>query len=270
MVSKTFMAESLVRQLPEGNAPLTIVATEPEFVNEGQQVSIGYIPFAILISGRELSFVRIEDMLEKIAESPDIELDQLVVIDQTDGQITRRGDVEALLRARQASYLMPRPSRLFFAFNGPRDQLGARFVACDVDQRTVGRLETEDVPLDTVWYDLISVMFTQPTRLPSQYAWLEWYRQGSGSPVGRAVKKIEAGQASFKLRQRLDWLSAKEVVLITTGLVDEDALPYLAAMRIRREPLVRKRAPARPGALLIKPAIDLQSLKRSGAVPNDN
>ncbi len=264
-------AVNLGPQLPEGNAPLTVVTTKPEFVKEGELVEIGYVrAFAMLISGRELRFAPIEDVLEKIAEAPDTELSELVVIGQTDEKITRRDDVEALLRARQASYLMPPPDILSFAFNGPRGQSGARFLACDIDQRTAGRLETEDTPLDTVAYDLISVTFTQPTRLPSQFAWLEWYQKMNGSPVGRAVKKIEAGQASFKLRQRLDWLSAKEVVLITTGLVDEDALPYLAGMRIRREPLVRRRGPATPGLPPPKPAIDLQSLKRSGAIPNDN
>jgi hypothetical protein len=262
------LAKSIVAQLPDGNAPLTIVATKPEFDQEGELVSIRHArPFALLLSGRELDFTLIEDVLQRIAEAPDTELSGHVVIGQIDGQISRRDDVEALLRARQASYLMPRPDTLSFAFNGPRDELGARFVACDIDRRTAGCLDTEDTPLDTVAYDLISVMFTQPTCLPSQYAWLEWYQERNGSPDGRAVKKIEGGQASFKLRQRLDWLSAKEVVLITTGLVDEDALPYLAAMRIRREPVVRNQGPGPP---LPKPVIDLQSLKRSGAIPNDN
>jgi len=264
------LAENVVRQLPDGNAPLTVVTTTSELVQENELVPLAYVrAFALLISGRELGFVPIETMLEKIAESADAELNGLVVIEQTDERVTRRDDVEELLRARQASYSMPRPDMLSFAFNGPAGQSGARFAACDVNQRTLPCLKTEHNPLSTVAYDLISVMFTQPTRLPSQYAWLEWYQRGNGNPLGRAVKKIEAGQASFKLRQRFDWLNAKEVVLITTGLVDEDALPYIAAIRIRREPMVRKRAPAKPGMHPLRPAIDLKSLKRSGAVPND-
>ncbi len=265
------LAESLVPQLPEGNAPLTVVTTKLKFVKDGELIFIDYIrAFALLISGRDLAFVPIEEMLGNIAEAPDTEPSDLVVMGQTDEKITRRDDLEALLRARQASYLMPRPDMLSFAFNGPPGQSGARFLACDVDRRPAGRLDTEDTPLDTVAYDLISVMFTQSTRLPSQFAWLEWYGHGNQSPLGRAVKKIEAGQATFMLRRRLDWLTAKEVVLITTGLVDEDALPYLAAMRIRREPLVRRPPPAESGLPPLRLAVDLKGLKSSGAVPNDN
>jgi len=260
------LAEALVRQLPEGNAPLTIVRTKPELVKNGALVPIAYVQdFAVLISGREINFALIDDVLEKIAECPDTRLDEHVIImGQTDEKITRRDDVEALLRARQAFYLTPPPDMLSFAFNGQPDQSGARFAACEVDHKAVGRLEMGDNPLDTVAYDLISVGFLHPKQLPSQFAWLEWYRRGNQSPVGRAVKKIEAGQASFLLRRRLDWLTPRKVTRITTGLVDEDALPFLGAISIRTQPVGRRRPLAESGPFLLK------LLKRHGALPNDN
>jgi len=266
------LAESLVRQLPEGNAPLTMVATKPELVKNGVPVPVGYVRiFAVLLSGRELRFAPIDEMLDNIAECPDTRLDEhVIVIGQTDEKIASRDDIRALLRARQAFYLMPPPDMLSFAFNGPADQSGRRFAACDVDHKAVGCLEMRDNPVDTVAYDLISVMFTQPTRLPSQFAWLEWYQRGKQSPLGRAVKEIEAGQAAFMLRRRLDWLAAREVTRITTGLVGEDGIPFLGAISIRTQPVVRRRPPVESGLSPPKPAVDLQSLKRTGALPNDN
>ncbi|MCD6327187.1 glycosyltransferase family 39 protein [bacterium] len=264
------LAESIVAQLPPGNTPLTIVGTKSEFNVEGEAIGIGYARgIATIVTGRELRFDLAEDVLQKIAESPDTRLDNIVVIGQTDGQITRRDDVKTLFGARQASYLMPSPDMLSFAFNGPPDQSGARFAACDVDHKAVGRLEMIDNPLDTVAYDLISVGYLHPNQLPSQFAWLEWYGCGNESPLGRVVKKIEAGQATFLLRRQLDWLTARKVTRITTGFVDGDAIPFLGAMCIRKQPLVRKLRPE-SGLPTLKPAVDLQSLKRSGAVPNDN
>jgi len=264
----------LFHQLSEGTSPLTIVTAKPELVKNGTPVPVEYVQsFATLISGRELDFVPIEDVLGNIAESPDTDLSELAVIGQTDEKITRLSDVEALVRARQASYLMPPPDMLSFAFNGPRGQSGARFAACDVDHKAVGCLEMRDNPLDTVAYDLISVGFLHPKQLPSQFAWLKWYRRGNQSPLGSAVKEIEAGQATFLLRRRLDWLTAREVTRITTGLVDEDGIPFLGAISIRTQPAVRRRPPAESGVFPmqpLKPAVDLHKLKQTGAIPNDN
>jgi len=264
------LARSIVAQLPDGNAPLTIVGTKSEFDVEGELVGINSArSFATLISGRELRFPLIEDVLQKIAECPDTRLDDLVVIGQADGQITRRDDVEALIRARQASYLTPQTETLSFAFNSPRDDRGTMFAACDIGQKTVGCLETRDSPLDTIAYDLVSVGFVRPNQLPSRNAWLEWYGQGNQQPLGRIEKKIEGGQATFMLRSRLDWLAAQKVIRITTGLVDGNAIPFLGAICIRKQPFVRKLQPE-AGLPLLRPAVNLQSLKRSGAVSNDN
>ncbi|HUT04974.1 MAG TPA: hypothetical protein VM163_13900 [bacterium] len=257
------LAASLLPQLPHGNAPLTIVAAEPELLANGAPVPVGY--------DRPLRFVPIEEILDDIAECPDTRLDEhVVVIGRAPGKITRLSDVESLLRARQASYSAP-PDMLSFAFNGPPDQSRRRFAACDVDHKAVGCLEMRDNPVDTVAYDLISVMFTQPIRLPSQFAWLEWYQRGNQNPVGRVVKEIEAGQATFMLRRRLDWLAAREVTRITTGLVGEDGLPFLGAISIHKQPVVRRRPPAESGLSPPKPLTDLHdSLKRTGALPNDD
>ena len=236
------LAESLLPQLPDGNSPLTVVATKSAFVKEGEPVFMDHVlAFATLLSGREFPFVRIEDMLEKIAECPDTRLDEhVIVIGQADEKIASRDDIRALLRLRQASYLIPPPDMLSFAFNGTLDQSGRRFAACDVDHKAVGCLEMRDNPVDTIAYDLISVGFLNPNQLPAQLAWLEWYQRGSQRPVGRAVREIEAGQAAFMLRRQIDWLTAREVTRITTGLVGEDALPYLAAISIRKQPGKRR------------------------------
>ncbi|MCD6327667.1 hypothetical protein J7M28_08950, partial [bacterium] len=232
---------SLTSGLPDQTAPLEVLVTKPELLNEGAPVIAERVRALLkLPSGREIRFVLVEDMLEKIAESPNITLGDLVVIGQADGEITRRDDVEDLLKTKRNSYLIPRPDILSFAFNGPRGESGARFVTCAIDQKAVGGLETEDAPLDTAVYDLISVGFKQPNQLPSGSAWLEWYREGSQSPAGRAVKEIQAGQATFMLRHQLDWLAAGKVTRITTGLVDADAIPFLGAMCIRRQPSMRK------------------------------
>jgi len=224
---------SPVSQQPEGDVRLVFVEEKSELVRGDKSVPVGSL--------RNPDFVPIDEMLDNIAECPDTRLDEhVIVIGQTDEKIASRDDIRALLKLRQASYRMPPPDMLSFAFNGTPDQSGRRFAACDIDHKAVGCLEMRDNPLDTVAYDLISVGFLNPNQLPSQLAWLEWYRRGDQNPVGRAVRQIEAGQAAFMLRRQIDWLTAREVTRITTGLVGEDALPYLAAISIRKQPGKRR------------------------------
>ncbi|HUT03590.1 MAG TPA: glycosyltransferase family 39 protein [bacterium] len=236
------LASTIIDQLPEGTEPLTIVATKLELVKDGEPIFIDHVrAFAVLLSGRELRFAPIDEMLDNIAECPDTRLDEhVIVIGQTDEKISSRDDIRALLKLRQASYRMPPPDMLSFAFNGTLDQSGARFAACDVDHKAVGCLEMRDNPVDTIAYDLISVGFLNPNQLPAQLAWLEWYQRGSQRPVGRAVREIEAGQAAFMLRRQIDWLTAREVTRITTGLVGEDGIPFLGAISIRKQPGKRR------------------------------
>ena len=266
-------ATELIEQLPKGDepdAPLTIAVTNSVFIKDGRRIPVGYVRiFAVLLTGRDIDFIFIEDVLEKIASAPDTDISDLVVIGQLDGKIRRLTEVEGLLRLRQASYLELPPNILSFAFNAAPDESDRRFVACEVDGETVGCLDMRDEPLSSVSYDLVSVGFVRPNDLPTQTAWLEWYQPGSQSPAGRALKEINAGQATFLLRRDLHWLAAGRIGKITTGFVGEDAVDFLGAICIRAQPATRLKAPLESDRPRLRRALNKEALKRSGAIPGD-
>ena len=259
------LARELLCVLPDGQMPLVIVLACPSLQVDDEIVPHSYVrPFLILLSRRRIEILRYGEFWDGITDGSLPAPDRLVVIEQTDGRIRRREDLERLVQAKLSSLRTVVPQRFCFKLGDRPTVPAGGFTRCGPRSEAACLIASPE-PLDTVIYDLVSLSWAPMDRVLAKHAWLEWYAEGQTLPAGRRTVLIESSGAVFRLRSSPNWLAARHVGMLRLGISSAEALPASTLLCVQRQALEHKQTPQarRP---LLKKAIDLKSLKRSGAI----